>query len=492
MLVTQFQEPTWISLKEAAEPVAEQVRLAGCFTEKNQLFLAKDLGLSLASQKEIEKQLPFNGLKEEGSCLLYVENDQTKWLLVHLPKACAKHKELLLKAFAQAGRLLLKKSLHNWYLSPFVSEFESDFVIEAALEGLLLSLYPVLSRPSQNTDLVHIATSYPRKPTWAALEAGSYAVHLARAMINTNADQMTPSDMAEIAQRLASRHESVQCHVLDEAEIKKEKMGLLLAVSRASRTPPRLVVLKYTPASQNKEAPIALVGKGISYDTGGFSIKPAESMKSQRSDMSGAATALGVFEAAVRLKIPYPLVAVLVCAENAIGSAGYKLGDTYISRKGTTVEIVNTDAEGRLALADAFDYVQSCYRPQVMIDVATLTGAVTLALGPEAAAVLSPDDKLAAQLIEAGKQAGERLWQLPLYDEYKEYLASDVADMKNAGPRIAGTCVAGIFLKQFVNEGVSWAHLDIASVAFAEKERFYFSKLATGFGVRTLLNWLLA
>lgn len=495
MKVSQFQKPSLTLLQGGVIPQTSHVRLAPCVVDRLRLILADCLGISSESQKAIESQLPVNGLAEAGSFLLYIDENKVTWLFIHLPEAAKSNKELLLKIFANAGRFLLKKSLDSWCLGALMPGYESDFVIEGALEGLLLSLHPVSSMTKADSfkTVSSISTVYPRKASWDFLEAGSYGVHFARAMINTNADEMTPTYMAELAQSVAKCHsQTVRCHVLDEKAIEDEKMGLLLAVARASRTPPRLVILEYTPKNQSTHAPIALVGKGISYDTGGFSLKPQDSMKGQRADMSGAATVLAAFEAAVSLELPYPLIAVMVCAENAIGSAGYKLGDTYISRSGKSVEVVNTDAEGRLVLADAFDYVQEKYKPQVLIDVATLTGAAIIALGHEVAAILSPDDKLAAQLIQAAKGCGERLWQLPLYEEYKEYLSSDVADMKNAGPRIAGTCVAGVFLQQFIYPGVSWAHLDIAGVAFAEKEKFFFSKLATGFGVRSLLKWLFA
>jgi leucyl aminopeptidase len=497
MKTTLFQEPVWTSLQGGIKPSSGKIRIAPCRVEAGKIILSHNLSFQDSCLQALERQLFISSLAEVGGFALYVDPSDVTWVLVNLGDTSKQTHETLLKTFSTLGRFLLKKSKSQWFLDAFPLGCETDLCIESALEGLLLSQYPV-SHMATGAGAEHvkcIECFYSRKQSWDRLESASYGVHLARAMINTNADQMTPIQMATIACDLAKRYanEGVECHILDETEIAKERMGLLLAVTRASRTPPRLIVLKYTPKQKTgSAAPIAWIGKGVSYDTGGLSIKPADSMKTQRADMSGAATVLGAFEAAVRLKTPHSLIAVLVCAENAIGSDSYKLGDTYVSRSGKTIEVVNTDAEGRLVLADAFDYVQEKFSPQIMIDLATLTGAAIVALGHEAAAVLSPDETLSSQLIEAGKRSSERLWPLPLYDEYKEYLSSDVADMKNSGPRVASTCVAGVFLKQFVRPGVSWAHLDIAGVAFAEKERFHFSKLATGFGVRTLLNWLFA
>lgn len=495
MKVTSFQEPVWICLKGEVQHSFDKVRITPCKVDASRLLLSSKVEFENPSKENLERQLTLSPLAEPGGFTLYIDSSNTTWALVNIGDISKCTREFLLKTFAALGRFLLKKSKTDWYLDAFPQECESDLMVESALEGLLLSQYPVsyMATGSGSERVASIDCFYPRKPSWNMLEAASHGVHLARSMINTNADQMTPEQMAQIAVDVARRYadQGVECHVLDEHEMAKERMSLLLAVARASRESPRLVILKYTPEQKKlNQAPIAWVGKGISYDTGGFSIKPQDSMKGQRADMSGAATVLGAFEAAVRLKSSQPLIAVLVCAENAIGSNGYKLGDTYVSRSGKTVEVVNTDAEGRLVLADAFDYVQEKFSPQIMIDLATLTGAAIVALGHEVAAILSPDESLSSQLIEAGKRSGERLWPLPLYDEYKEYLSSEVADMKNAGPRVAGTCVAGVFLKQFVRPGVVWAHLDIAGVAFAEKERFHFPKLATGFGVRTLLTWL--
>lgn len=491
MKSTTFQEPSWVSLKGGLTPSLDHVRIAPCLAKENKISLGVDVGLELESLHMLQQQLSVSPLADRGGFVIHIDPQGVVWALINLGEPEKISIEFILKSFASLGRFLLKKNHSKWFLESFPISFSREFAVKTALQALLLAQYPISKTGLQTVD---IASVYPREKSWSFLEAQSYGVHLARGMINANADLMNPSKMAEIAIALAQKHkeQGVECYVLDEKEMAAEGMGLLLAVSRASRTPARLVVLKYTPQNQkNLEAPIAWIGKGISYDTGGFSLKPQDSMKVQRSDMSGAATVLGAFEAAVRLELNQPLLAVLVCAENAIGSDGYKLGDVYVSRSGKTVEVVNTDAEGRLVLADAFDYVQDKFSPKIMIDLATLTGAAIVALGHEAAAILSDDEKLKNHLIESAKKSGERLWPMPLYDEYKEYLSSDIADMKNAGPRIAGTCVAAVFLKQFVREGVSWAHLDIAGVAFAEKELFHFHRLATGFGVGTLLNSIL-
>ena len=268
-------------------------------------------------------------------------------------------------------------------------------------------------------------------------------------------------------------------------------MNAYLAVSRGSAEEPRMVVVEYTPRGTEGRDPVVLVGKGLCFDSGGISLKPAKGMEDMKGDMSGAAAVLGVLEALGQLApstVPdRPVVGVMACAENMPGGHATRPGDIVVARNGKSVEIVNTDAEGRLVLADALAWVQDQYAPYRLVDIATLTGACAVALGPDSAGLFSSDDALADALHEAGMNFGERNWRLPLWtDAGLAALKSSCADMVNSGPREGGAVNAAVFLQQFVREGTAWAHIDMAAADMAENP--INAKGATGFGVRTLLS----
>ena len=263
-------------------------------------------------------------------------------------------------------------------------------------------------------------------------------------------------------------------------------MGGLLGVN-AGR-PPAAVPDRRLPSRARKKT-VVLVGKGVTFDSGGISLKPAASMGEMKYDMMGAATVFGCLAAVRALRLPVHVVALAPVTENMPGGSATRPGDILRMRGGKTVEVDNTDAEGRLVLADALSYAAR-FRPEVLIDYATLTGAVLVALGHECAGLMTPDDSLAAELVAAGEATGERLWRLPLWDEYRENLKSEWADMRNNGGRSAGTINAGVFLKEFVPDGVAWAHLDVAGVAHFEKEQSGWPAGASGFGVALTLAFL--
>jgi leucyl aminopeptidase len=295
----------------------------------------------------------------------------------------------------------------------------------------------------------------------------------------------TPSFLAATAQDLAGRH-GFKVTVLGPAEIEAEGMGALMAVAKGSAEEPRFIVLEY---EGKADAPVVLVGKGITFDTGGISIKPAERMEDMKFDMSGAAAVLGTFEALGRLRPSARVIGLIPTCENMPSSRAYKPGDVVTSQFGKTIEVVNTDAEGRLILCDALSYARR-FQPACVIDAATLTGAVTIALGNSAAAVLGNDATLIEQIRAAGERAGERVWELPLWDDYRELIKSDVADVKNSGGRAAGTITAAWFLREFV-EGYPWAHLDIAATAYTDKESPAMVKGPTAMGVRLFCEFVL-
>jgi leucyl aminopeptidase len=332
-------------------------------------------------------------------------------------------------------------------------------------------------------DSVDAAGAEAGRALGAAVAAGHL---LARELQVQPGNVCTPTYLAEQARALAGRH-GFAITVLGPAELKQEGMGALLAVAQGSAQEPRFVALEYRGGGE--AAPVVLVGKGVTFDAGGISIKPAQNMEEMKYDMSGAAAVLGTFEALGRLKPKLNVVGLVPTTENLPSGTALKPGDVVKSHLGKHIEIVNTDAEGRLILCDALSYARR-YKPAAVLDAATLTGAVVIALGHQASGVMGTDDALVAEVREAGERAGERCWPLPLWDEYRDLLKSDIADVKNSGGRAAGTISAGWFLREFV-EGYPWAHLDIAGTAYTDTEAAFQVKGPTAFGVRLFTEFLL-
>ena len=322
----------------------------------------------------------------------------------------------------------------------------------------------------------------------AAREAAvvAEAVSWARDLGNTPGNDLGPAELARAAVE-AGRRDGLKVRVLGRREIEAEKMAGLLAVNAGSVRPPAFVIAEYRPAAPRGTA--VLVGKGITFDSGGISIKPSASMGEMKYDMMGAATVLACVRAAKALQLPVRVVALTPTTENLPSGSATRPGDILRFRNGKTVEVDNTDAEGRLVLADALTYAER-FGADVILDFATLTGAVLVALGHECAALFTGDDTVAAELLAAGETTGERLWRLPLWDDYRENLRSEWADMKNTGGRQGGTINAAVFLKEFVPAGVPWAHIDVAGVAHFEKEHAGYAAGATGFGVALTMEFL--
>lgn len=312
------------------------------------------------------------------------------------------------------------------------------------------------------------------------------AVNFARNLINEPAGEMTPSKLAQAASGI----EGLECVVKEEAEVEKLGMGAYLAVSKGSLEPPKFIHLTYKPKNTARKK-IAIVGKGITFDSGGLDIKPSSSMLNMKDDMSGAAATIAIMQALTKLNPEVEVHGIVASCENMPGNKAYKPGDVLKSMNGKTIEVDNTDAEGRLTLADALTYAQTLKVDQV-IDMATLTGACMVALGYMASGIMSNNQELVDNLINSAEKGGERLWQLPLYKEYMEGLKSDIADFKNAGSRYAGASVAGVFLREFIENDIPWAHIDIAGPAFIDKEIKELPKGPTGVGVRTILNYILS
>lgn len=312
---------------------------------------------------------------------------------------------------------------------------------------------------------------------------------LVRRLASLPSNDLTPKLYAGTIAELARKYR-LHCRILDERQIAAEKMGLLLAVARGSEEPPRFVILEYK-GRRDKQKPIVLVGKGVTFDSGGISIKPAENMHEMKGDMTGSAVVLATVIAAARLKLPLHVVALMPLTENMPSGKATKPGDIIRSRKGKTVEIINTDAEGRLILGDALDYANT-FKPQAVVDIATLTGAALFVLGYAGAPFLANNKKLADQIRAAADRTGERVWEMPLWDDYRDAMKSSIADLVNSGGRPAGTLTATAFLESFIGD-YPWAHIDIAYVDTEPKGKPYIPKGVTGIGARLLtqmlINW---
>ncbi|MEL7431042.1 MAG: leucyl aminopeptidase [Chlamydiota bacterium] len=314
------------------------------------------------------------------------------------------------------------------------------------------------------------------------------SIYFTRDLVNTNADEITPAKLADIAIDMGKTRKNLRVEVLDKQEIEKLGMGLLLAVNRGCSHEPKLIVFHYEgdPSSSRKAA---FIGKGVTYDTGGLSLKPTQFMNGMKADMGGAASVFGLIDALSRLQVKKNVIGVVPTTENGIDANSYKVGDIYTSYLGKTVEIDNTDAEGRLILADALSYTAKNYKPDFMVDLATLTGAIVIALGEDYTGVFSNNRALEEALQQASSRQGENFWAMPLHQKYFSLLKSDFADTKNSGSREASSITAALFLKEFIEE-LPWAHLDIAGCAFRSKESGAHPKNASGEPVRTLVEFV--
>jgi leucyl aminopeptidase len=370
-------------------------------------------------------------------------------------------------------------------------------VVEGALLGLFEpDLYKTENKEERWIDEIILVAAQPGSEGALAegVECGriiAEAVNLARELSNEPSSTLTPSELAERAKETASRF-GLDIDVLDEARMKELGMGALLGVARGSDEPAKMVVLRYTPDEAepmgNDADVVAIVGKGITFDSGGISIKPAEGMEKMKYDMSGAAATLAAMRAIAQLKPRVNVIGVMPTTENMPSGRAYKPGDVLRAMSGKTIEVINTDAEGRLILADAISYARKLGATRI-IDLATLTGAVSVALGTVNVAVLGNNQSFIDEVREAAREVGEKFWQLPMDEEYRELIKSDIADIKNSGGRYAGTISAAYFLREFA-EDTPWVHLDIAGTAWENERKPHSAKGPTGVAIRTLINYV--
>ncbi len=395
------------------------------------------------------------------------------------------------KAAGAAVRALQKQKATTAIVAvPLLLKATRSHYLQAIAEGLYLGAYKFNEckgevKPATNCNIQIISAVENGEAVLAQAEAIAQGVTLTRNLVNRPGNWVNPVVMAEEAQKVAETY-NLEIEVLDEKAMAAKGMNAILAVGQGSKNPPRMITLKYNGAG---DAPYtAFVGKGITFDSGGISIKPGENMGEMKDDMSGAGAVLGAMQAIAQMKLPCNIIAILSCAENMPGGNAQRPGDVVKAANGKTIEVVNTDAEGRMVLADAVWY--ACEQGAVrVIDIATLTGAVIIALGNETSGIIANSDELAEAIKAAGKKAGECYWQLPSLPECKEAIKSDVADLLNNAGRAGGCITGGLFVGEFVKEGVDWAHIDIGGTSTATKTSGFKVKGGTGFGTMTLIKY---
>ncbi len=401
----------------------------------------------------------------------------------------------LMRAAGAAAGLARKSGFREISADASLPEISSRDFASIFSQGALMALYDFnkFKSAEKNKKEIKTLTFFTEdKAEEAALKKGAAegriiadSVNFAKDMINAPANEMTPSVMASRA-KAAAKDVGLKLKVLDEDDCHKLGMGAFLGVAKGSKQPPKFIVLEYS-GGKKSESPFVIIGKGITFDSGGISIKPSEGMEKMKYDMAGAGAVIAAIRCAAALKLPVNLVAIAPCTENMPGGAALKPGDMVRAMNGKTIEIISTDAEGRLVLADALCYAAR-YRPRAVIDIATLTGACVIALGDFAIGLMGNDKELTGEIIKAGESANERAWELPMWDEYLDAMKGDVTDLRNVGGRKAATVTAGKFLQEFVD--YPWAHLDIAGTAWEEKGRPYCPKGATAIGVRLIVEFL--
>ena len=427
-------------------------------------------------------------------------NNSTKRVLI---LGLGKKKEFTLEKYRKALNKSLKyarcrksKSLSTNLLK--ISDFNTNLLGRATAEALFLSdyVFDKYITPDKDNPKVHLENIYleasSSKDLLNGLKEGEIianATNFARNLVNEPAIEVTPSYFEKLAKEISKKNK-LTLTVLNKKDMVKLGMGGLLGVTAGSDQEPKLLILEHKGSS---EKPTVLVGKGVTFDAGGYNLKPSGHMETMKCDMGGAAAVFGTIKAVSELKLKKHIIALMPLCENLVNGSAYKPGDIIRSYNKKTIEIGNTDAEGRLILADAISYAEEKYKPEILIDLATLTGACVAALGEQISGLMSKDDNLSKELEEAGLASHDKVWRLPMLEEYQDAMKGSISDIKNIAPRShgAGAITAAVFLSHFVDtEKTKWAHIDIAGPAFISEERDYLTKGGTGAGVRLLLYYL--
>jgi leucyl aminopeptidase len=446
-----------------------------------------------------EKPYPGSPSKQVGDIVVIEKSDRTHEIVVSIGDP----QKAILDTYRQAGGSAahwLKKSGAVEAILNAGSFPEADVAhtLSAFLEGLFLGSFEFIHYKEQSPEApvdicLKVCGAQNSLDLQALIDraaAVTAAVDLAREWAHEPANVINPVTLAERVQNLAQQ-KNLRCTVLDDQELSKMNAGGIFSVGKGSKTGPRMIILEYPGSAPQKDAqPVVLVGKAITFDSGGYSMKDPNNMQGMKYDKCGGVNVAAILQAAADLKLATPIVGIICAAENMVSSEAYRPDDILTTLSGKTVEIITTDAEGRLVLCDGLTYAQQQYHPKAIIDMATLTGGVVTALGRVRAGMFTNNAALGQALIAAGAATQERLWELPLDEDYFQAIKGDEADLKNSGGREGHPIMGGIFLKQFVSDEIPWAHLDIAGVADTPKDLPYSPKGATGFGVRLLLNYL--
>lgn len=419
-----------------------------------------------------------------------------KIILVGLGKTEAFNAESLRRAAASVARLAKKQKCKTLGISLPTWNDDAAQTTQAIAEGLELGLYQdnrfksELEEKETEVETVDLLGLEGEEDAITSANQIVSGVILARQLVAAPANELTPVTMAEIAQAIADEH-GLEIEILEKDECEKLGMGAFLGVAKASDLPPKFIHLTYKPKGTPRRK-LAIIGKGLTFDSGGLNIKGAGSgIETMKIDMGGAAATFGAAKAIGQLKPDVEVHFISAATENMISGHAMHPGDILKASNGKTIEVNNTDAEGRLTLADALVFADKL-GVEAIVDLATLTGACVVALGNDIAGLFTPNDELASELQKASESAGEKIWRMPMEEKYFEGLKSGIADMKNTGPRAGGSITASLFLKQFVQDTNAWAHLDVAGPVWTDKENGYNPSGATGFGVRTLVNWVLS
>ena len=487
------------SSRRSLEDINEDVFIVPVFEGETpgEGTLAQLNSLTAGAVAQVFESGEFQGKRDRWVLLYNTGTIKARRLMLYGAGKFNEANALSLQRLAGAAARTLRSRAINSAAFLLRANLEADSSAHAIIEGWALGqmdgdLYksrPQETRPIESLDIVSESPDGPEiNRTVSRATAMAEATNFARNLGNEPGNTMTPTELARRAEEMAAR-EGLGFEAFDEDELKRMGCGALLAVSRGSDEPPRMIVLSYDPEERSDQEYIALVGKGITFDSGGISIKPAAKMDEMKFDMGGGAAVIGAMQAIARIKPGVRVLGVVPASENLPSGKAVKPGDVVRSLSGKTIEVVNTDAEGRLALADGLAFAVSRGATHIL-DIATLTGACVVALGEVRAGVMGTDQKLMDDLIAAGELCGERLWQMPIDSKYADYIKSDIADIKNVGNRMAGAITAAMFLKTFTN-GLPWAHLDIAGTAWLEEEKPYMSKGATGFGARMLAGFVI-
>jgi leucyl aminopeptidase len=432
----------------------------------------------------------FTGAKGKTCLILAPGANLTRVLAVGLGKPA----DVTGKIFEEAGGTVVTSLAQEPSASiagvALGAQQAADVGFGAVLRGYRFDRYRTKEKPEDKPKLSKLTVLTPdhgkARTAWEAAEASANGVFLTRDLVSEPANVLAPAEMAERCRKLTEL--GLKVEIFGPKEMTKLGFGALLGVSQGSVNEPRMVVMTWNGANgraKNKEKPVVFVGKGVTFDTGGISIKPAGGMEDMKWDMAGAGTVIGLMAALAGRKAKADIIGLVGLVENMPSGSAQRPGDVVTSYSGQTIEVINTDAEGRLVLADVLWYAQQKYDPKIMIDLATLTGAIIVGLGHEYGGLFSNDDGLAQRLTAAGLATGERLWRMPLDEAYDKLIKSDIADMKNVSGRPGGSITAAQFIQRFVN-GKPWAHLDIAGMAWSTKDSAVIPKGATAFGVRLL------